>query len=79
MEEVKRRKGFSALTPERRREIASMGGKAVKPENRQYSKNPELAKQSGKKGGKLSSGNFKNNPERAAEAGKKGGSAKNCG
>tara|TARA_R110000822_G_scaffold143954_7_gene282505 strand:+ start:4011 stop:4199 length:189 start_codon:yes stop_codon:yes gene_type:complete len=33
----KKLRGFATLTPERRRELASMGGKAVAPEKRYYS------------------------------------------
>jgi len=33
----KKPRGFAAMTPERRREIASAGGKAVAPEKRYYS------------------------------------------
>lgn len=50
-EKPKSRRGFASMTPERRREIASRGGFAVKPENRSYSKNRELAAEAGRKGG----------------------------
>lgn len=40
-------KGFAALSPERLRAIAAKGGKAVRPENRGFSKNPELARAAG--------------------------------
>ncbi len=45
-------KGFAAMTPERRKEIASKGGKAIPAEKRSYSQNRELASRSGKIGGK---------------------------
>lgn len=51
MTSTKQRKGFAVLSLEERRRIASMGGKAVKPENRAYSKNRELAVEAGRKGG----------------------------
>lgn len=44
-------RGFASLTPERRREIASKGGSSVKPENRAYSRDKELAARAGRKGG----------------------------
>jgi general stress protein YciG len=44
-------RGFASLTPERRREIASKGGKSVPAEKRAYSTNRELAATAGKKGG----------------------------
>lgn len=51
-----RKKGFAALTPERVREIAAMGGAAVKAEDRAFSRDPELAKRAGAKGGAASWG-----------------------
>ena len=47
----KSRRGFASMTPERRREIASKGGKSVKPENRAYSRDKGLASRAGRKGG----------------------------
>ena len=46
----KKPRGFATLTPERRRELASMGGKAVAPEKRYYS-NKANASAAGFKGG----------------------------
>jgi hypothetical protein len=43
--------GFAAISPERRREIASMGGKALPPEKRSFSTDRDLAKAAGRKGG----------------------------
>ena len=48
---VKQRRGFAAMEPERRKEIASKGGRSVKAENRSFSKDRELAATAGKKGG----------------------------
>lgn len=48
-------RGLARLTPEERRAIASKGGKAVKPENRSFSRNPELAAEVGRRGGQKSS------------------------
>jgi general stress protein YciG len=47
----KKPRGFAAMTPERRREIASRGGRAVEPEMRSYSRNNLLAREAGRKGG----------------------------
>lgn len=47
MNTVKKR-GLAALSPERRREIASMGGKKS-PAN--FKHNPERAREAGRKGG----------------------------
>ena len=45
------KRGLAAMTPEKRREIQSMGGRAVSPEQRTYSRDKKLASESGKKGG----------------------------
>ena len=34
-------RGFAALSPERRRELAALGGKSVPPEKRSFSQNKE--------------------------------------
>lgn len=47
----KSRRGFAAMTPERRREISRKGGASVKPENRSFSKSRDLAARAGQKGG----------------------------
>lgn len=47
----KSRRGFASMTPERRRELASMGGKAVPAFKRTFS-NKGKASEAGKKGGK---------------------------
>lgn len=39
------------MTPERRREIASLGGKSIPKEKRSFSQNRELAREAGRKGG----------------------------
>lgn len=44
-------RGFASLSPERRREIASMGGKSVPVEKRSFSRDRKLAATAGKKGG----------------------------
>lgn len=47
-------RGFAALTPERRREIASLGGKAQPASAKSFSVNPSIAARAGSKGGKVS-------------------------
>jgi len=81
MEEVKKKsnKGFASMTPERRKEIASKGGKAVKAENRSFSRDKALARNAGKKGGKNvkpQNRTFSKNRDLAKSAGQAGGQAK---
>lgn len=49
-DEPKKPRGFAAMDPERRREIAARGGAAVAPENRSFSKG-DTASKAGKIGG----------------------------
>jgi general stress protein YciG len=69
-------RGFAGLSKERQKEIASMGGRAVKPENRSFSKDRGLAATAGKLGG-LSvdprKRTFSLDHEKARVAGAKGG------
>jgi uncharacterized protein len=51
-ETVKGRRGFASMDPEKRRAIARLGGMAVKPESRSFSKDRALASNAGRKGGK---------------------------
>lgn len=44
-------RGFAAMSPEKRKEIAAKGGAAVSPEKRAYSMNRELAQSAGRIGG----------------------------
>lgn len=46
-----KKRGFASMTPERRREISSLGGSSVKPENRAFSRDRTLASKAGRKGG----------------------------
>jgi general stress protein YciG len=72
-------RGFASLTPERRREIASKGGKSVPAEKRSYSKDRKLAATAGKKGGLACPSEkrpYSLDKELASRAGKIGGSAK---
>ena len=48
----KAKRGLAAMSPEKRREIARLGGKAVPSDKRGFSNNPELARRAGAIGGK---------------------------
>lgn len=50
----KQRRGFAAMPIERRREFARMGGSAVNPANRSFSKDRALAAEAGRMGGTAS-------------------------
>lgn len=39
------------MTPERRREVCSLGGKSIPAAKRSFSQNRELAREAGRKGG----------------------------
>lgn len=69
-------RGFASMTPERRREIASRGGKSVSPANRAFARNPELATEAGRKGGQNLAPEaraYSKDRGLASAAGKKGG------
>lgn len=46
-----RPRGFAAMSLEKRRAIASKGGASVAPEQRTFSRDAELARAAGQKGG----------------------------
>ena len=50
-----KRRGFASLSPERRTEMARLGGRAVPEEKRSFSQNRDLAREAGRKGGARSS------------------------
>jgi general stress protein YciG len=50
------RRGFASMDPDRRREIARMGGRSVPAEKRSFSQNRDLAAEAGRKGGQVSQG-----------------------
>jgi general stress protein YciG len=52
----KAKRGFAAMSPEKRREIARKGGQSVKPENRAFAQDRQLAADAGRKGGSQSPG-----------------------
>ncbi len=63
---------------EKRREIASKGGKSVPAEKRSYARDPALAAAAGRKGGKSVDPNkrsFSRDHALALDAGRKGGHA----
>lgn len=49
-------RGFAAMDPELRREIARKGGASVPAQKRSYSKDRDLAAEAGRKGGAASRG-----------------------
>lgn len=49
-------KGFAAMSPERRKEIARKGGASVPGEKRSFAKDRDLAAIAGKLGGSMSKG-----------------------
>jgi len=74
----KSRKGFASMSPEKRRQIASMGGKSVPTEKRSFSRNHNLAAAAGRKGGSTvrpDTRAFSMDRELAREAGRVGGSS----
>jgi hypothetical protein len=69
-------RGFAAMTPERRREIAAKGGRALKPEQRAYSRDRDLASAAGRLGGSMvppEKRPFSVDREHAARCGRLGG------
>ncbi|HWE98500.1 MAG TPA: general stress protein [Caulobacteraceae bacterium] len=52
----KSRRGFAAMDPDRRREIARRGGASVPSEKRSFAQNRDLAADAGRKGGTASRG-----------------------
>jgi general stress protein YciG len=66
------------MSPEKRREIASKGGKSIPAAKRTFSMNKTLASEAGRKGGKSvapANRTFTHNLELAKAAGSKGGKA----
>jgi uncharacterized protein len=51
---VRSKRGFASMSPERQREIARMGGKSVPSEKRSFSQDRDLASKAGRKGGQVS-------------------------
>lgn len=51
---TKSKRGFAAMSPEKRREIAAKGGASVPAEKRSFSQNRDLAASAGRAGGSAS-------------------------
>lgn len=49
-----RPRGLAAMTPERRKQIAAMGGASVPADKRSFSTDRDLSVSAGSKGGKIS-------------------------
>lgn len=67
------------MSPERQREIASMGGKSVSPDKRSFSKDPNLAAQAGRRGGSSvqpENRSFSKDRDLARRAGRIGGACR---
>lgn len=43
-----KRRGFASMSPERRKELAALGGKSVPPEKRTFRRHPEIAAAAGR-------------------------------
>jgi general stress protein YciG len=56
------RRGFAAMDPERRREIARRGGASVPSEKRSFAQDRDLAASAGRKGGSASRGGGRRPP-----------------
>jgi len=56
MDTPKKPRGFAAMDPERRREIARRGGASVPDEKRAFAQNRDLAADAGRKGGSVKTG-----------------------
>ncbi len=51
LDKPKAKRGFAAMDPDRRREIAARGGASVPAEKRSFSKSRDLAASAGRTGG----------------------------
>lgn len=65
----KKKRGFASLSPERRKEIASKGGKNAHMKGKAHKFNSDTAREAGKKGGQSVS----QDREYMSEIGRKGG------
>lgn len=72
MSEGKSKRGFASMSPERRREIASMGGKKAHELGIAHQFTPEEARHAGRKGGMSVS----QNREHMASIGRAGGKSR---
>ena len=65
------KRGFASMDPQRKREIASKGGRAAHEKGTAHEFSPEEARQAGRKGGEVVS----RNRDHMASIGRKGGEA----
>ena len=65
------KRGFASMDPQRKREIASKGGRAAHEKGTAHEFSPEEARQAGRKGGEVVS----RNRDHMAHIGRKGGEA----
>lgn len=75
---IKRKLGFAAMTPAKRKAIAAMGGKAIPAEKRSFSVSRDLAVSAGRLGGisvPAEKRSFSRDRDLARQAGRKGGLA----
>lgn len=63
----KQKRGFGAMSAERQREIASLGGKASHAKGTGHEWTKEAAREAGRKGGKASRGGLGKLPEGKSE------------
>ncbi|MBI2392876.1 MAG: hypothetical protein HYV09_25045 [Deltaproteobacteria bacterium] len=61
----KARRGFAAMSPEKQREIASLGGKAAHAKGTAHEFSPEEAREAGRKGGQAAQRARQAKPEEA--------------
>jgi uncharacterized protein len=61
-EQPKKKRGFASMSLDRRREIASMGGRSTPDANRSFSRRRDLASEAGRKGGLASGRNRRGMP-----------------
>ena len=74
----KSKRGFASMTPEKRREIASLGGRSVPAEKRSFSQDHALASEAGRKGGHATAPakrSYSRDTDLARASGRKGGLA----
>ena len=62
------RRGFAAMNPGRRREIARKGGASVPGEKRSFAKDRDLAASAGRKGGEASGGGGRRDADETTES-----------
>ncbi len=53
-EKTTKKRGFASMSPEKRREIARLGGKSIPAEKRSFAQNRILASKAGRNGGRRS-------------------------